>query len=186
MLLLDETPTCSYATCAGLTQIRQWSAKSLQNVTAAVHTLGCCRHASATASHHVLASAKVSPASAFSSRDRPRFKSLWVASCPLRIMRCDNCAGISAGTYAPALLSKRRNVPVTLPSNTVCRDVEVPSSRSTQLSRLTRLVTGSLGTNAEKANPGQHMLGTSLYVEAATRLPPLLLRSFALGGPKHG
>ena len=111
-------------------------------------------------------------------------KSLWVASCLLRIMRCHNCAGISAGTYAPAWFSKRRNVPVTLPSNTVCRDAEVHSSRSTQLSRLTSLITGSLGTNAEKTNPGQHMHGTSLYVEAATTVPSLLLRSFVWGGPE--
>ena len=32
MLFWDETPTCSYATCAGLTRIRQWSAKVLSMI----------------------------------------------------------------------------------------------------------------------------------------------------------
>ena len=99
------------------------------------------------------------------------------ASSLLQSMRCDNHEDISAGTYAPALFSKGRNVPVTLPSNTVCRDDEFHSSGSIQLSRITILIPGSLGTHAEETIPGQHIHGTSLYVEA-TRLPSLL-RSFA-------
>ena len=184
--------------------------------------LSCCRHSSASTSHHILASAIVQPASAFPQetdqdsrtgaeacskcywrrtcadklslavvfsvccwlldqgqrntikRINTQQTSLWVASCLLRSMRCDNHEDISAGTYALALFSKGRNVPVTLPSNTVCQDAEFHSSGSIQLSRLTIRIPGSLGTYAEKANPGQHMHGTSLYVEAATRLPLLL------------
>ena len=54
----------------------------------------------------------------------------------------------------------------TLPSNTVCRYAVVYRSRSTQF-KVTRRVTGSWGTNAEKANPDQHMHGASLYVESS-------------------
>ena len=92
-----------------------------------------------------------------------------------------------AETYA-ALFSKRRNAPVTLPNNTAW-DAEVLLSRS-QLSRITRLIIGSLGTNAEEKT-GQHMQnGASLRAQAAVRSPSLRRCFFVFGklmpgqGPK--
>ena len=62
-------------------------------------------------------------------------------------------SGILPASLYTSAFSKRRNVPVTLPNNAAW-DAKV--LLRSQLSRIARLIIGSLGANAEKTKAGQH------------------------------